>query len=50
MLTHRFFSFYLGLHNQGIYRLSGAASHIRKVKSFIEQCEYNCDDDKYVAI
>ncbi|KAH8552365.1 Rho GTPase activation protein [Umbelopsis sp. PMI_123] len=26
-----------GLHNQGIYRLSGAASHIRKVKSLIEQ-------------
>ncbi|CAO3668242.1 unnamed protein product [Umbelopsis vinacea] len=26
-----------GLHNQGIYRVSGAASHIRKVKSLIEQ-------------
>lgn len=27
----------IGLHNQGIYRISGAASHIRKVKSLIEQ-------------
>lgn len=27
----------IGLHNQGIYRVSGAASHIRKVKSLIEQ-------------
>ncbi|KAG2177771.1 hypothetical protein INT43_003018 [Umbelopsis isabellina] len=25
-----------GLHNQGIYRLSGAASHIRKVKALVE--------------